>query len=283
MSVKLLELIADLTGKDRTVTFPKAYVEWLKGDYVAAVVLNEVVWWTRISYDKGREGWFYRSEVEWLEEKGLSRKQVVRSVTAINATAGTIPLIERMTKRANGSPTMHFRLNASVFADLVEGEWKLPKGQKPTFPNGSFHSAQTAESLTESTTEKTTETFGASATTPTATPTSKRATQVASDWALNESLRAWCAGKGYGDHDVAREAEKFVNHYTATGGVFKDWSAAFRTWMGKAESYGHIKPARQAMNPSARVDSMGRPLPTAEEQADLHRRHIEGISAPWKP
>jgi len=71
VSLKLLDVIADLTGENRTVTFPRTYVEWLEGDYVAAVVLNEVVWWTNWSHQNGKDGWFYRTEGEWVERTRL--------------------------------------------------------------------------------------------------------------------------------------------------------------------------------------------------------------------
>jgi hypothetical protein len=157
VSLKLLDVIADLTGENRTVTFPRTYVEWLEGDYVAAVVLNEVVWWTNWSHQNGKDGWFYRTEGEWVERTRLTRKQVVRAITTINDRAGRA-LIERMTKRAEGSPTMHFRLDDRAFADLVKGEWKLPKGQNRNVPKGTIQTAETASSLTDKTTDKTTET-----------------------------------------------------------------------------------------------------------------------------
>ena len=37
--------------------------------------------------------------------------------------------------------------------------------------------------------------------------------------------------------NVRSELAKFVNHHTANGTLFLDWQAAFRTWIGKAQSY----------------------------------------------
>lgn len=152
----LLAFVAELTGEGRTITIPRTYVEWLDGDYAAAIVLNDCVYWTAWAYGEGRDGWFYRNEDDWLQATRLSRKQVVRAVNAINARAHA-PLIERTTRRANGSPTMHFRVNADVYGQYVRGEWKLPKGQSPNAPKGKVQPADSAKSLTEPTAEPTAE------------------------------------------------------------------------------------------------------------------------------
>lgn len=42
--------------------------------------------------------------------------------------------------------------------------------------------------------------------------------------------------------DVAHELRSFKDHHLAKGSVFKDWQAAWRTWVGHAVKFGRAKP-----------------------------------------
>jgi hypothetical protein len=153
---KLLEIIAGLTGEGNTTVFPTAYVEWLDGDYVAAVVLNDAVHWTAWSQRKGKFGWFYRTEADWQEARCLSWKQVSRAITAINTRAGATLIQREVRALPNGRATF-YRLDVLAFGALVKDEPVFTKGRDPYRLNGETGHAEREISLTESTPENTTE------------------------------------------------------------------------------------------------------------------------------
>jgi len=41
--------------------------------------------------------------------------------------------------------------------------------------------------------------------------------------------------------DIATERDRFVDHFTASGGTKKDWSAAFRNWLRRSKEWGSGK------------------------------------------
>lgn len=63
----------------------------------------------------------------------------------------------------------------------------------------------------------------------------KRATQLPSDWAPNDKHGEIAEREGVG---LKHEREQFVDFHTAKGSTFKDWDAAFRTWLRNATKYG---------------------------------------------
>src|SRR5690606_25771585 len=119
--MNLAQLHADLIGSasgGRTIAFPRLLMEIL-GDYPSAIVLNDCLYWS-MKYRESRDGWFYRTAEQWLEEAFVSRKQMVRAIDYINGVSGGSPVIERELRKVNGAPTMHFRVNPEAYAVFIE-------------------------------------------------------------------------------------------------------------------------------------------------------------------
>ncbi len=57
---------------DRPIAFQPAYVH-LVGSVNAALMLSQAVYWSKVKKESG--GWFYKTQREWQEETGLSRKE----------------------------------------------------------------------------------------------------------------------------------------------------------------------------------------------------------------
>lgn len=58
---------------DRPIAFHRCFVD-LAGSVTAALVLSQAIYWQkRILED--RDGWWYKTRSEWMEETGLSRRQ----------------------------------------------------------------------------------------------------------------------------------------------------------------------------------------------------------------
>lgn len=69
-----------------------------------------------------------------------------------------------------------------------------------------------------------------------------RATSLPPEFALTDEMKAW-AKDHCPDVDLQAETAHFIDHHTAKGSTFKDWTAAWRTWMRRSKSWG--KPAQR--------------------------------------
>ena len=71
----------------------------------------------------------------------------------------------------------------------------------------------------------------------------KRASQAPDSIEITDAMRQWATEKAVGV-DLDRETERFLDHHRAKGSAFKDWTAAWRTWMSRAQGYGNVHSIR---------------------------------------
>jgi len=139
------EVIKRISGQENVFTVPRIYVD-LTGDLTTAVLLNQIVFLSDKS--KRNDGYFYKTYKEWKEEICLTERQVRHSVNKLKK----MDLVETSLKKANGSPTVHYKLDYDKLVESI-----LTKCQIPNLQNVGNESDKMSESLTETTTEKTTE------------------------------------------------------------------------------------------------------------------------------
>jgi hypothetical protein len=73
-----------------------------------------------------------------------------------------------------------------------------------------------------------------------------RAVRIPADFEVTDDMREWAIGKGIRS-PVDSETEKFRDHFTANGKPAKDWVAAWRNWMRKADEWSsQRRPAQQS-------------------------------------
>lgn len=105
-------LIATYSGNERHITIPKIYLE-LTNDYPTAALLNQMIFWS--DKTKRRDGFFYKTYKEWEEETFLSEYQVRRASKALKE----LGFLETKLKKANGSPTLHYKLDMVVLSESI--------------------------------------------------------------------------------------------------------------------------------------------------------------------
>jgi len=134
------KIISKFSGQANQITIPRIYLDLLDGDYPAAALLNQIVYWS----DKARipGGWFYHSKYEWLEELCLTYFQVKRATLKLLNNQW----IECHVRRANGTPTMHYRVNMDNLTNSVNKFLESQVSRKSI--NLTFESKET--SLSES-------------------------------------------------------------------------------------------------------------------------------------
>jgi len=105
-------LIATYSGKERNLNVPVIYIE-LTGDLNTAAILNQSIFWSDKSARK--DGFFYKTYAEWNAETTLSEYQVRRSVKILK----NMGVIDTKLKKANGSPTLHYKLDMVKLSESI--------------------------------------------------------------------------------------------------------------------------------------------------------------------
>lgn len=146
------EIHRQILGERNNVVIPKIYIEFVKGDYVAAVVLKEIVWGSGdYSQTADRDGWMYNSEKDWQDHHFLSRKQVNRSIAHINTCADASLIDKKVSKRTtpNGDVlnenVTYYRLDNDIYERIFGS---VQGGRFGNVPEGSSGNVHEGKSLT---------------------------------------------------------------------------------------------------------------------------------------
>lgn len=104
-------LIKSLTGQSNTFSIPVQFIKYT-GSFEAALFLSQLLWWS----DKGsrEDGFIFKTYAEWEEETTLSEYQV-RKITRL--LKNDYEVLETKLLKANGVPTLHYRLDPVKFSD----------------------------------------------------------------------------------------------------------------------------------------------------------------------
>lgn len=140
------EILRRISGQENVFTVPKIYVQYT-GDLTTAVLLNQIVFLSDKS--KRTDGFFYKTYKEWEEEICLTERQVRYSIKKLMEKG----IVETKLKKANGSPTVHYKLEYDKFVESILTFCQIPNEQIVSIQPNNL-----SDSLTEITTETTTET-----------------------------------------------------------------------------------------------------------------------------
>lgn len=138
-----------------TIDFKKVYVD-MADDLVAGLLLSQIIFWflpkkkggSKIRVWKDGEWWLAKSYHKWEDEIRITKDQARRAIGVLCDKN----LIVTARYMFNGAPTMHMRINASVFLD----SWKCAVAQYQVGQD-TLGSGPQPISITETTTETTTE------------------------------------------------------------------------------------------------------------------------------
>jgi hypothetical protein len=64
-----------------------------------------------------------------------------------------------------------------------------------------------------------------------------RAVSLPDEWCPSEKNIADAEARGFTHEEINHEADRFRDYHLARGSSFKDWNAAWRTWLGNAKRY----------------------------------------------
>lgn len=104
------ELVRRLSGQQNVIAIPRVYQQ-IMGSWEGAAFLNQVIYWS----DKGKDGEFAHTAVEWENELGLSRYEVEKN-TRILRDAG---VLQTEVRKFRGAPTVHYKLLIAGFEQWI--------------------------------------------------------------------------------------------------------------------------------------------------------------------
>jgi len=94
---------------DRPIAFHRIFVD-IAGSIAAALMLSQAVYWS--TRTKNPAGWFYKTADDWQEETGLTRREQEGARKRLSRFVWW----QEDLRKANGTPTLHFRVDAKNFA-----------------------------------------------------------------------------------------------------------------------------------------------------------------------
>ena len=104
----IFEVIKQFTGKDNIIAVSRPFVDYM-GSIEGGLFLSQLLYWS----DKGKNpsGYIYKTYNEWYQELRLSKYQVMKAVKICEQRN----FLKTKIKKANGSPTVHYKLNYNKF------------------------------------------------------------------------------------------------------------------------------------------------------------------------
>ena len=72
----------------------------------------------------------------------------------------------------------------------------------------------------------------------------KRSISLPDGWAPSDQNIEDAMKRGFTTEETNNEAEQFRNYHQSKGSAFKDWDAAWRTWLGNAKKFARSRPTR---------------------------------------
>lgn len=106
----VMSWIKEATGNSDYVAVPLLFLQ--KFDAVTAIILTRCIYLS--DKNKSSNGLFYKSAQEWEAELGITYYQVKRAVKNLEG------IIITTTKKAYGTPTMHFRVDFDALQTWIE-------------------------------------------------------------------------------------------------------------------------------------------------------------------
>ncbi len=169
------------------------------GDHETGIFLSQLIYWA----DKGKSpwGWIYKSDKDWQDELLLSNYSIRKARNKLKRMG----ILETKLKRANGSPTTHYRINKKAFWDRLKNTLSNSRKQKSESLQSKFPSCENAETITENTTEITSQST---------TKNTEAHEGVLPRQARTYSLSRPVSFKDFcNQHEVDAEAKEVIQHF----------------------------------------------------------------------
>lgn len=231
---------------DRPIAFHRAFVG-IGAGITGALMLSQAIYWSNRSEDRG--GWFYKTQVDWEGETGLTRYEQETARKKLKALG-----VMHEVKRGVPCKTW-FKVDFSVLDNLLiqyakNQQTRSRKTNKPCSGISAGSAGENQQSITEIThrlPETTTDIIGASAEsradekTAAAKQAKKRTAKRSLPDDFKPTAQHYELAKKNGVN-LDHEFEQFKDYHAAKESKFADWHAALRTWIRNAAKFSKSKP-----------------------------------------
>lgn len=116
---RIFDVVQSMSGQKNVIVLPRPYLQFFKEDQQAhalAAVLNNLVFWSAFGSE---DGWFYKTHKELgLEAGELTEDQTERLVKKL-ITKYLPGVFETCSKKINGTPTKHYRMDGDLLISLI--------------------------------------------------------------------------------------------------------------------------------------------------------------------
>lgn len=121
---QIFNMIQSLTGEKNLLAIPREIIRFT-GDLESGVFLAQLIYWT----DKGgrKDGFIYKTIKEWQDEVFISEY----ALRKIRKNLESIGILETKLKKANGNPTLHYKINQKSFIN----QFLLFQSKETSIPN----------------------------------------------------------------------------------------------------------------------------------------------------
>lgn len=153
---RIFEVVQAMSGQKNCIVIPGPYLDYFASDqqaFALAAVLNQLVFWTGKSSQD--DGWFYKTHEELAGElRGVSEDQVQRVVAKLRKKY--LPgVIEVSTRKVNGTPTNHYRIDgdkliALIFPPVLDSAESRNGNREGAESNTQNHGVENAEAREQS-------------------------------------------------------------------------------------------------------------------------------------
>ena len=186
-----------------------------------------VLYWLA-DHHNGETGACFPSLKTLEAECEMNRSTIVRHLTALEE-AGLISRIRRT--RDNGSQTSTTYL--LKLAPVAERNGPCCKTQQEPVAKRDPHNLGSYNPVNEP--------IGSEDPKP---AKRKRSCSLPDGWVPSDRNIEDAMKRGFSTEETNHEAEQFRNYHHAKGSTFKDWDAAWRTWLGNAKKFARSRPTR---------------------------------------
>ena len=148
-----IDIIRAMSGQQSVITCQRVFLHLVGGDFPAAVLLSQLVFWTGRGADP--DGFIWKTYQDLEDEIGLTKYQAMRARNVLER----MQVLETKVKKALGSPTVHYKvLQDNLLKLMVSSVSSLSKVKKLNnrkSRNQTNESEETKQTITDITTDTT--------------------------------------------------------------------------------------------------------------------------------
>ena len=200
---------------DRPIAFHRAFIELGVG-VTGALLLSQALYWSKRT--KHADKWFYKTQKEWTEETGMSRRE-------IETARKKLRQLNILEEKKQGVPCkVFYRINEANLVGALEqtsmaesDNLECAEVEKPDVA-----SRQTITEITQRIPKT----------------TSERAalTSLPDDFEVSSDMVDWFQAQGY-EFDMRSATQQWAEAMRAKGTKYQDWVSGWKIGMRMAHSY----------------------------------------------